>query len=130
MVKRVLLAVLCGIFSSTALAQRQYTQEEIIGKIAECMTENAPEGWQRLIFTLDKASPDPDRRGQGVATHKVIVGSADAKPQDLKPCRPDYVPKAVSAFREDQDAKARTWTGITVTLEKDGRYSINYRYPK
>jgi len=51
-------------------------------------------------------------------------------PQDVKPCRPDYASKAANTFRENQDEKARSWTGVTVTLHKDRRYSIAFRYPK
>ena len=121
MIKAVLAAAVFLTASANAHAQRRYTQEEIIGKIAECMVENAPEDWRRLIFSMDK----------GKATHKVIVGTPDGSPRDMKPCRrPDWVSKAVQTFRETQDEKARTWTGVTITLERDGRYTIDYRYPK
>src|SRR5262249_8548126 len=106
---RILLAVLL-VASAPAHAQTRYTPEEIVGKIAACMVENAPQDWQRFIVTVEK----------GKATHKVVTGSADSAPKDAKPCRPDYVAKAVNAFRETQDAKGKTWTGVTVTMEKEG----------
>ena len=130
MIKAVLLATLALAVSATAHAQRRYSQEEIIAKIAGCMLENAPEDWQRLTFRLDEEPPGGGRRGKITFEHQVVSGTADSAPQDLKPCRPQYVPSAVNTFRETQDEQARTWTGITVTLERDGRYSINYRYPK
>lgn len=121
MITKACMAVgLIAALSLPAHAQRRYTQEEIVGKIAECMVENAPQDWQRLIFSVDKGK---------AATHQVIAGN-DSAPKDLKPCRPDYVPKAVNAFRESQDGREKTWTGVTVTMEKDGRFSINFRYPK
>ena len=102
-----------------ALGQTRYTPEEIVGKIASCMLENAPADWQRMIVTVEKGKP----------THKVVA-AGDSAPKDLKPCRPDYAAKAVNAFRETQGAKEKTWTGVTITMEKDGRYSIDFRYPK
>lgn len=120
MVKTLLSAALALAVGAPAHAQKRYTQEEIIGKIAGCMVEHAPEDWRRLIFSMDK----------GEATHMVVAGSAESAPRELKPCRPDYVPKAVNTFRESQDEKARGWTGITITMERDGRYTIEYRYPK
>ena len=107
-------------FCAPAHAQTRYTPEEIVVKIAACLSENAPQDWQRFIVTVEN----------GKATHKVVAGSPDSAPKDTKPCRPDYVAKAVNAFRETQDAKARAWTGVTVTIEKQGPYSVDFRYPK
>lgn len=130
MIKALLWAALVLAASAAAHAQRRYTQEEIVAKIAECMVENAPDDWQRLIFKLDQEPPGGGRKGKATIEHKVVPGTADGAPRDLKPCRPDYVPKAVNTFRETQDEKARRWTGITVTMERDGRYTVNFRYPK
>ena len=97
--KAVLLVILALSVSSATYAQRRFTNEEIISLIGECMAENAPEDWQALIFKLE---PGPDGAGKkkpAVVEHKVIVGAAGSAPQDLKPCRADYVPKAVNTFR-------------------------------
>jgi hypothetical protein len=121
-----LITMLCA----PAHAQIEYDQEEVIARIAECMKETAPPDWKRLIFTLDQQFSSRDRPGKSTASHKAIAGNDDS-PRDIKPCRrPDWVSKAVQTFRETQDEKARLWTGITVMLERDGRYTINYRYPK
>ena len=122
------LAVLCA--PSHAQVQVRITQEAIIGKIAECMSETAPKDWRQIVFTLEQETSDPENPGKQVASHKA-ARKADKALKDIKPCRrPDWVSKAVQTFRELQDEKAREWTGITVSLERDGRYSINYRYPK
>ena len=121
MTKSFLAAALALALGAPALAQTRYTQEEIVAKIGACMKENAPEDWQRMIFSMDEGK---------APIHEVVAKSSGAKPHALKPCRADYVPKAVNTFRESQDDKAKTWNGITVTIERDGRYSINYRYPK
>ena len=128
MTKTILAGALIATLSVPAQAQRRYTQEEIIGQIAGCMIENAPQDWKRLIFTLDQQAPGDGKKGKTASSHKVIVG--EGAPQELKPCKPDWVAKATNAFRENQDEKTRRWTGITVTLERDGRYAITYRYPK
>jgi hypothetical protein len=122
------LAVLC--VPSHGQVKVRITQDAIIGKVVECMSESAPRDWRQLVFTLDQESPDPENPGKAVASHKA-AGKADKAPREIKPCRrPDWVSKAVQRFRELQDEKARLWTGITLTLERDGRYTINYRYPK
>ena len=127
-----LAAALIIALGAPAHAQRQLTQNEIIGSIAGCMTETAPKDWKRLIFTLDQENPQRDNPGKTVSSHKAVAGkSAEGPARDIKPCRrPNWMNQAVQAFRETQDEKARLWTGITVTLERDGRYTINYRYPK
>ena len=122
------LASLCA--PSRGQVEVRITQEALIGKIAQCMAETAPKDWREIVFTLDQESADPENPGKVVASHKA-AGRADKALRDIKPCRrPDWVSRAVQTFREIQDPKERGWTGITVTLERDGRYSINYRYPK
>jgi len=130
MVKAAGVAVLALALAGTAYAQRRFTDAEIVGAIGKCMSENAPEDWKTVIFKLDQVPAFAGRAASTAIEHKVIVGAEGSAPQDLKPCRPDYAPKAVETFRESQDEKARGWTGITITLNRDGRYSINYRYPK
>ncbi len=128
--KKLALAALSLAISAPALAQKQYSQEEIVLRIADCMKETAPKDWTEIVFTLDQELPDPEDPGKTVASHKA-AGKTDKALKEIKPCRrPDWVSKAVQAFRETQDDKARGWTGITVTMQRDGHYSINYRYPK
>ena len=124
----IVLAVLC--VPSHGQIEVRITQDAIIGKIVECMSETAPKDWKELVFTLDQEFADPENPGKTVASHKAS-GKADKAPREIKPCRrPDWVSKAVQRFREIQDEKARGWTGITLIVERDGRYTINYRYRK
>ena len=113
-----------------AQAQRHFTNEEIVGLIGQCMAENAPDDWQSFIFKLQQAAPGAGKDRTPIIEHKVITASAGSAPQDLKPCRPDYVPKAVNTFRENQDEKARRWTGVAITIRRDGTFSVTYDYPK
>jgi hypothetical protein len=128
MFPRFLLAIaIVGVTGFPAHAQRRYTQEEIVVRIGECMMESAPQDWKRLIFTLDEKSGG---KGKATGLHQAVAGGNGA-PREIKPCRrPDWVSRAVQTFRETQDEKARRWTGVTVTMERDGRYTINFRYPK
>jgi len=113
-----------------ANAQVRFTDAEIVGLIGKCLQENAPENWQTVIFTLDQVPAAAGNKASTAVSHKVVVGSENSPPQDVKPCRPDYAAKAVETFRENQDEKSRDWTGVTVTLQRDRRYSIAFRYPK
>jgi hypothetical protein len=128
--KAVLFAVLALSVSVSAHAQRHFSNEEIVGLIGGCMAENAPDDWQTFIFKLEQAPPVAGKRSPPTIEHKVIAGSADSAPQDLKPCRPDYVQKAVNTFRENQDEKARRWTGIVLTIKRDGSFGVTFNYPK
>ena len=111
-------------------AQMRFTDAEIVGAIGKCLIEHAPKNWQTVIFTFDEAPEGAGKNASGTVSHKVVVGSENNPPQDVKPCRPDYATKAANTFRENQDEKASKWTGVTVTLHKDRRYSIAFRYPK
>lgn len=124
------LALLLAAAGGVANAQVRFTDAEIVGFIGKCLQENAPENWQTVIFTLDQVPAAAGRQASTTVSHKVVVGSESSPPQDVKPCRPDYATKAVETFRENQDVKSRGWTGVTVTLQKDRRYSIAFRYPK
>ncbi len=113
-----------------AMAQTRFTDAEIVGAIGKCLIEHAPENWQTVIFMLDQVPAAAGKKASATVSHKMVVGSESNPPQDVKPCRPDYAAKAVETFRENQDEKSRGWTGVTVTLHKDRRYSIAFRYPK
>ena len=127
-VAAMVLAALCA--PSHGQMQIRITQESLIKKIVECMNESAPKDWRELVFTLDQESADPENPGKVVASHKA-AGKADKALREIPPCRrPDWVSKAVQTFRELQDEKERSWTGITLVVQRDGRFTINYRYPK
>jgi len=128
--KAVLWAILGLSVGGAAHAQIQFTNEEIVSLIGRCMAENAPDDWQTFIFKLEQGPPVAGKRPAPVIEHKVIVGAAGNPPQDLKPCRPDYVPKAVNTFRENQEEKAKRWTGIVVTIQRDASFSVTFNYPK
>ncbi len=130
MIKATVLAMLALAVSGAVYAQRRYADEQIVALISNCLTENAPRDWQTLTFTLDEAPAAAGKQKPPAVEHKVVVGAEGNPPRNLKPCRPDYVEKAVNTFRENQDEKARNWTGITITVHRDGRYSVTYRYPK
>jgi hypothetical protein len=123
----VLLVLAAG---GAANAQVRFTDAEIVGLIGKCLLENAPENWQTVIFTLDQVPAAAGKKASATSSHKVVVGTEGGPQQDVKPCRPDYAAKAVETFRENQDQKSRGWTGVTVTLQRDRRYSIAFRYPK
>ena len=129
-VRAVLIAVFALSAAGAAYAQRHFTNEEIVGLIGQCMAENAPDDWQTLMFRLEQAPRGAGKENAPIIEHKVITGTAGSAPQDLKPCRPDFVPKAVNTFRENQDEKARRWTGIVITIRRDGAFSVTYDYPK
>ena len=128
--KAVLLAILALSVSSAVHAQRHFTNEEIVSLIGQCMAENAPEDWQALIFKMGQGPAVAGKLPAPVVEHKVVVGAAGNPPQDLKPCRPDYVPKAVNTFRENQDEKSRRWTGVVLTIQRNGGFGLTFNYPK
>ncbi len=130
MVKAAGVAILALGIGGAACAQTRFTDAEIVGAIGKCLSENAPENWQAIIFRLDQVPATAGGQPSAVIEHKVVVGPEGSPAQDVKPCRPDYAQKAVETFRESQDEKARRWTGVTINLSRDGRYSLTYRYPK
>ena len=128
--KVLLPAILALSSGGAAQAQRHFSNEEIVGLIGRCLAENAPDDWQSLSFKMKQTAPGAGKENSPIAEHTVITASAGSVPQDLKPCRPDYVPKAVNTFRENQDQKAKRWTGIEITIRRDGTFSVTYDYPK
>ncbi len=128
--KRVAAVLLALVAAGAAHGQTRFTDAEIVGLIGKCLVEHAPTNWHTVIFTLDEVPAAAGKSASTTTSHKVVVGAENNPPQNLKPCRPDYAAKAVNTFRENQDEKAALWTGVTVTLHKDRRYSIAFRYPK
>jgi hypothetical protein len=130
-------AAVCALaVGGAANAQTRFEDREIVGAIVKCLSENAPENWRAIIFRLDQVPAAAGGQPSVVVEHKVVVGPEGSPPQDVKPCRPDYAQNAAETFRENQDEKARRWTGVTINFERNeanpdlGRYSLTYRYPK
>ena len=71
------LALLCA--PSQTQVQVRITQESLLNKIVECMSETSPKDWRELVFTLDQESPDRDNPGKMSAdesVHLLHIGRA------------------------------------------------------
>ena len=110
-----------GFGQTASKAEAQVAQE-----IAKCMVQNAPTDWRKLFMIIELPEPNaPAGRVRYIATRDF---SPD--PAAYTPCDPQLPAKLLMDAREAQPAERRGWTGARLTISSDGRFDLNYDYPK
>lgn len=110
-----------GFGQTASKAEAQVAQE-----IAKCMVETAPNDWRKLFMIIELPEPGaPSGRVRYMATRDF---SPD--PVAYTPCDPQVPAKLLMDSRETQPAERRGWTGARFTISSDGRFDLNYDYPK
>jgi len=107
--------------STASKAEAQVAQE-----IARCMVQTAPNDWQRvyMIVELPEAGA-PAGRVRYMATRDFAP-----EPVAFTPCDPQLPAKLLMESRETQSAERRGWTGARLVISRDGRFDLNYDFPK
>ena len=110
-----------GFGQTASKAEAQAAQE-----IAKCMVQNAPTDWRKLFMIIELPEPNaPAGRVRYMATRDF---SPD--PAAYTPCDPQLPAKLLMDAREAQPAERRGWTGARLIISSDGRFDLNYDYPK
>lgn len=109
-------------FGQTATKAESRVAEEI----AQCMVQGAPNDWQRLYMIVELPEPlAPAGRVRYMATRDFAPD-----PIAFTPCDPQLPAKLLMDSRESQAAERRGWTGARFTIQRDGRFDLNYDYPR
>jgi hypothetical protein len=110
-----------GFGQTASKAEAQVAQE-----IAKCMVQNAPTDWQKLFMVIELPEAGaPSGRVRYMATRDFAPD-----PIAYTPCDPQTPAKLLMEARETQSAERRGWTGARFTIQRDGRFDLNYDYPK
>jgi len=120
--------LLLALAPAGAFAQSASPAEtEAVARMAECLVQGAPDHWQRIYMVIDLPEP-------GATTGKVrylaALASAGDQPNAYMPCDVRRPVDILLESRERQAPERRGWTGARLTLHADGKFELNYDYPK
>ena len=102
-------------------------ETEAVARIAECIVQGAPDDWQRLYVVIDLAKPG-DETGQ--VRYLATRASAPGEPVAYTPCDTRKPAIILLDARKRQTPERKGWIGARLTLHEDGKFELNYDYPK
>lgn len=124
--KNILVILLAALLPSWALGQAASTPEtETVTAIAQCMVEGAPEGWQRLYMVVELAEP-----GAESGEVRYLAERNGEERQAYIPCDARRPARLLIAARKQQPPERSGWTGARLVIHPDGKFQLNYDYPK
>ena len=109
-----------GAFAQSASA----AETEAVARMAECLVQGAPEGWQRLYMVIDLPEP-----GAETGNVRYLAGRNDQRVAYM-PCDTRTPVDILLEARKRQAPERQGWTGARLTLHADGKFELNYDYPK
>jgi hypothetical protein len=119
------LIILAALAPSFALPQAASTSETaIVASIAQCLVQGAPQGWQRLYMVVELKEPlaqTGDVR---------YVAERDGEREAYVPCDVREPARLLIEARKEQGPERSGWTGARLIIQSDGKFQLNYDYPK
>src|SRR2546423_13683267 len=110
-----------------ALAQAASAAETgAVQSIVECLGQGLPAGFKRAEMFVELGSP-------GAKTGDVQYILARGEPEQLEsftPCDLKKPARLLLELRERLAPRRRGWTKAHLVVQPDGKFSLNYEYPK
>jgi len=125
---RAILAALTLLLPVVVCAQQASERETAaVQSMLECLMQGLPEDWQRAEVTVELSKPGADT---GDVEYRVVRSGAEDKPEAFTPCDVRKPPRTLLDTRKSQAPGRRGWTRAQLVLQRDGKFGINYEYPK
>ncbi len=113
---------------ASAFAQSASLAEtDAVARIAECIAQGAPADWQRLYMVIDLEKPGD---ATGSVRYLASRASAPGEPVAYTPCDTRKPAMVLIEARKRQAPERKGWIGARLTLHEDGKFELNYDYPK
>lgn len=126
--KQALIMLLLAALPATGLAQSASIAEtNAVARIAECLVDGAPNDWQRLHMVIELAAPGDET---GKVRYLAARAAAPDNPVAYTPCDIRKPALVLLEARKQQVPERKGWTGARLTLHDDGKFELNYDYPK
>jgi hypothetical protein len=111
-----------------ALSQEATVSETgAVARIAECLVVNAPHDWQQLTMEVRLDEPGAEN---GRVRYLAKLASTPDEPLAYTPCDAARPAKLLMESRTQQEPERRGWTAARLVLDNDGKFKLNYDYPK
>jgi hypothetical protein len=98
-----------------------------VARIAECLIVGPPADWKTLFMVLELAAPGAET---GQVRYLAARESAPDKPEPYVPCDPKKPAQVLIESRKLQVPERKGWTGARLTIHENGKFELNYDYPK
>lgn len=102
-------------------------ETKAVTEIVECLLEGLPEDWVRAEMKVELQKPGDET---GSVLYLAATSDAADQPQPFTPCDVRTPARRMIELRASLPAERRAWTAATLMLQRDGRFGINYDYPK
>jgi hypothetical protein len=112
-----------GAFAQSA----SLAETEAVARVAECIVEGAPDDWQRLYMVIDLAQPGDET---GKVRYLATRASAPGENVAYTPCDTRKPATILLEARKRQTPERKGWIGARLTLHDNGKFELNYDYPK
>jgi len=110
-----------------ALAQAASAAETgAVQSIVECLGPGLPAEFKRAEMIVELAKPG-DRTGD---VQYVLVRGEPEQLQSFTPCDVKKPARLLLELRERLPVKRRGWNKAHLVVQPDGKFSLNYEYPK
>jgi hypothetical protein len=121
------LAVFALAVPSAKAQEASKAETKAVSTIVECLAAGLPEDWQRAKMIVELAKPGADT---GDVEYVVARASAPDKFEPFTPCDVRKPARTLLEARKTLAPKRRAWTAATLLLQRDGKFALNYDYPK
>ena len=126
--KHWLIMLFLALGPESAFAQSASLSEtDAVARIAECIAQGAPADWQRLYMVIELTKPGDET---GRVRYLARRASAPDEPVAYTPCDTRKPAMILIEARKHQAPERKGWTGARLTLHNDGKFELNYDYPK
>lgn len=103
------------------------SETNAVARIAECLVQGPPDDWESLYMVVELERPGAD-------TGRVrYLAKRSSKPDQsiaYTPCDAAKPAKVLIEARKMQPPERKGWTGARLTLHNDGKFELNYDFPK
>ena len=103
------------------------SETNAVARIAECLIVGPPSDWQTLYMVIELAEAGAQT---GQVRYLAVRESAPEKPEPYVPCDLKKPAQLLIEARKWQPPERQSWTGARLTLHENGKFEINYDYPK
>jgi hypothetical protein len=122
-----LIALLLAV-PALALGQEASKQEtRVVQSVVECLVAGLPEGWTHAEMIVELAKPGDST---GDVLYLVARKDAEDKLEPFTPCDFRKPARTLLETRKSQPPAKRGWTKARLVLQSDGKFALNYEYPK
>ena len=102
-------------------------ETDAVARIAECLAQGPPPDWRRLYMVIELPQPGAET---GEVRYLAARASAPTAPVAYTPCDTRKPAMILIEARKRQAPERKGWTGARLVLHDDGKFELNYDYPK